>query len=156
MFGKKKKNQNDISAEELLEQLKANIEFDSIELSADIEKPDTKPAAKLPTEEVFGETEEMDVITEEVTGVKEEEEEEVTEKAAETEKPSFEPEENEEVNALVGKEGEAITVLNPVGTAEFDGVRLSVVSEGSYLEKGARVKVLLVEGNRIVVREIKG
>lgn len=68
----------------------------------------------------------------------------------------IEPEENEEMNALVGKEGEAITVLNPVGTAEFDGVRLSVVSEGSYLEKGTRVKVLLVEGNRIVVREING
>lgn len=68
----------------------------------------------------------------------------------------IEPEENAEMNALLGKEGEALTVLNPSGTAEFDGVRLSVVSEGSYLEKGARVKVMLVEGNRIVVREIKG
>ena len=68
----------------------------------------------------------------------------------------IEPEEKEEMNALVGKEGVALTVLNPVGVAEFDGVRLNVVSEGSYLEKGTKVRVLLVEGSRIVVREIKG
>ncbi|MBE5770753.1 MAG: hypothetical protein E7336_05205 [Clostridiales bacterium] len=63
---------------------------------------------------------------------------------------------HEETEAFLGKEGEALTVLNPAGIAEFDGVRLNVVSEASYLEKGARVKVLAVEGNRIVVREIKG
>ncbi|MBE6686732.1 MAG: hypothetical protein E7591_05810 [Ruminococcaceae bacterium] len=144
MFGKKKKNQNDISAEELLEQLKANIEFDSIELPADIEKPDTKPAAKLPTEEVFGETEEMDVITEEVTGAKEEEEEEVTEKAAETEKPSSEPEENEAPEAAdevkedeMGdtKENEVVStkefsaVDTPVPTAEYDTAELDLTPE---------------------------
>lgn len=66
------------------------------------------------------------------------------------------PEEREEINELVGKEGETITVLNPAGIAEFDGVRLNVVSEAQYLEKGAKVKVILVEGNRIVVRETKG
>lgn len=66
------------------------------------------------------------------------------------------PVETEETNALVGKEGEALTVLNPVGVAEFDGVRLSVVSEGSYLEKGTKVRVLEVEGARILVREVKG
>lgn len=66
------------------------------------------------------------------------------------------PVETEETNALVGKEGKALTVLNPVGVAEFDGVRLSVVSEGSYLEKGTKVRVLEVEGARILVREVKG
>ena len=66
------------------------------------------------------------------------------------------PEEKEEMSELVGKEGETLTVLNPAGFAEFDGVRLNVVSEASYLNKGTKVKVILVEGNRIVVREIKG
>ena len=44
-------------------------------------------------------------------------------------------------------------MLNPVGIAEFDGVRLNVVSEGSYLEKGTKVRVQQVEGNKIIVRK---
>ena len=68
----------------------------------------------------------------------------------------IQPEENERMNALAGKEGQALTVLNPVGTAEIEGMRLSVVSEGEWIEKDARVQVLLVEGSRVVVREIKG
>ena len=57
MFGKKKKNQNDISADELLEQLKANIDFDNIELPTDIEKPEIKVPSKLPSEDIFKKTE---------------------------------------------------------------------------------------------------
>ena len=63
---------------------------------------------------------------------------------------------HEEMEALLGKEGVTATVLNPVGFAEFDGVRLNVVSEGSYLEKGVKVQVTKVEGAKISVREIKG
>ena len=59
---------------------------------------------------------------------------------------------HEETETLVGREGETLTVLNPVGFAEFDGVRLNVVSEGPYLDKGVRVKVTQVEGNKIVVK----
>ena len=64
------------------------------------------------------------------------------------------PVEHEEAEALTGKEGVTATVLNPVGIAEFDGVRLNVVSEGSYLEKGVRVRVQQVEGNKIIVRKV--
>lgn len=64
------------------------------------------------------------------------------------------PVEHEEAEALADKEGVTVTVLNPVGIAEFDGVRLNVVSEGSYLEKGAKVRVQQVEGNKIIVREV--
>lgn len=67
----------------------------------------------------------------------------------------IEPEENDEIDALVSKEGTAITVLSPSGMAEFDGVRLNVVSEGTYLSKGTKVRVIQVAGNRIVVRELK-
>ncbi len=63
------------------------------------------------------------------------------------------PVEHEEAEALNGKEGVTATVLNPVGIAEFDGVRLNVVSEGSYLEKGTKVRVQQVEGNKIIVRK---
>ena len=65
------------------------------------------------------------------------------------------PVDHEETDALQGKKGKTVTVLNPVGFAEFDGVRLNVVSEGSYLEKDKSVQVTKVEGNRIIVKEIK-
>ena len=57
--------------------------------------------------------------------------------------------------SFVGKEGESRTVLRPAGIAEFDGVKLNVVSDGEYIANGARVVVDRVEGNRIVVRELK-
>ena len=55
---------------------------------------------------------------------------------------------------LEGKTGQTVTVLNPVGFAEIDGKRVNVISEGEYLEKGVRVKVILEEGNRIVVTKL--
>lgn len=64
------------------------------------------------------------------------------------------PVEREDTEALVGKEGTTDTVLNPVGIAEFDGVRLNVVSEGTYLEKGVRVRIQRVEGAKIIVRKV--
>lgn len=64
--------------------------------------------------------------------------------------------ENDEAKAFLGREGVTTTVLNPVGIAEFDGVRLNVLSEDSFLERGCRVKVSKVDGTRIIVREIKG
>ena len=56
---------------------------------------------------------------------------------------------------FVGREGVTRTVLRPAGMAEFDGVKLNVVSDGEYIANSARVVVDRVEGNRIVVREIK-
>ena len=63
---------------------------------------------------------------------------------------------HDETDALIGKQGVTVTVLNPVGFAEFDGVRLNVSTEGSYLEKEKKVKVTKVEGSKIIVKEIKG
>jgi membrane-bound serine protease (ClpP class) len=56
--------------------------------------------------------------------------------------------------AYVGKEGLVVGTLRPAGTAEFDGERLDVVSEGEYLEAGTRVQIVRTEGRRIVVRKI--
>jgi membrane-bound ClpP family serine protease len=53
---------------------------------------------------------------------------------------------------LTGREGIAITTLRPSGTADFDGERLDVVSEGAYIPAQAAVKIIRVEGRRIVVR----
>ena len=57
----------------------------------------------------------------------------------------------EDMDYLLGKEGIAATPLRPAGCADFDGVRLDVVTRGEFIEQGAAVRVTEVEGNRIVV-----
>lgn len=60
-----------------------------------------------------------------------------------------------DMDVFLGKEGITTTVLRPTGMAEFDGVKLNVVSDGEYIEKDVRVRVDHVEGVRIVVRRIR-
>jgi len=65
--------------------------------------------------------------------------------------------ENAETNDLcyfIGKTGTAHTPLRPVGIAEFDGVRLNVVSDCDFIDRGNAVRVDRVEGKRIVVSKI--
>jgi len=51
----------------------------------------------------------------------------------------------------LGKNGVAHTMLRPGGTATIGGERVDVVTEGQMIEKGTPVKVVHVEGNRVVV-----
>ena len=60
----------------------------------------------------------------------------------------------EDLDVLLGREGVTTTVLRPTGMAEFDGVRLNVVSEGEFIQSGTRVQIVRVEGSRILVRTI--
>lgn len=53
---------------------------------------------------------------------------------------------------LVGQIGVTITPLRPAGSITINDERLDVVTEGSYIENGQKVKVIKVEGSRIVVR----
>lgn len=64
---------------------------------------------------------------------------------------SIEHAEAEDLAYFVDKKGVAVTVLRPAGMAEFDGVKLNVVSDGEFIPEGERVRVSRVEGNRIVV-----
>ncbi|MBV9848050.1 MAG: hypothetical protein JO250_00030 [Armatimonadetes bacterium] len=52
----------------------------------------------------------------------------------------------------VGQVGVTVTLLRPSGTAEIDGVRLPVVTEGEFLPAQTPVQVVAVQGGRIVVR----
>ena len=63
--------------------------------------------------------------------------------------------ESNDLNYFVGRTGTAHTPLRPAGIAEFDGVRLSVTSEGDFIERGTPVRVERVSGNRIVVARNK-
>ena len=60
----------------------------------------------------------------------------------------------EDMHALLGKEGTTLTVLRPSGCVDIEGIHLDVVTGGEYVEKGVPIRVIEVEGNRIVVREI--
>ncbi len=52
---------------------------------------------------------------------------------------------------LVGRSGVTLSTLRPAGLAEIDGERVDVVSDSEFLDRGQRVRVVEVEGNRVVV-----
>lgn len=56
---------------------------------------------------------------------------------------------------LLGLKGESITPLRPAGTAIFEEERVDVVTDGSFIGVHKPVEVILVEGTRVVVREVK-
>ena len=58
----------------------------------------------------------------------------------------------EDMKVLVGKSGTTTSVLRPAGIGDFDGVRLNVVTEGGFIEKGEPIEIVRVDGSRIVVR----
>jgi membrane-bound serine protease (ClpP class) len=58
----------------------------------------------------------------------------------------------EERQALVDQTGVAATDLRPSGIAKIDGKRVDVVTEGQMIDKDTPVRVVAVEGLRIVVR----
>lgn len=59
-----------------------------------------------------------------------------------------------DMEIFLGKEGVTTTVLRPTGMAEFAGVKLNVTADGEYIPKDTKVKVVLVEGSRVVVRKL--
>ena len=61
----------------------------------------------------------------------------------------------EGMEALVDKEGVASSDLRPAGFALIDGRRVDVVTQGSMITRGERVRVLRVEGNHVIVGKIE-
>ena len=53
---------------------------------------------------------------------------------------------------LLHQTGTAFTSLRPSGTAVINGKRIDVVTEGPFVERGSPIKVVEVEGARVVVR----
>ncbi len=62
---------------------------------------------------------------------------------------------NDRLQQLLGKTGQVITALRPVGTCEFDGERVECVAESGYVEKDNKVKVIRVEGTQLTVRMVQ-
>jgi len=55
---------------------------------------------------------------------------------------------------MVEQEGVAESDLRPSGWTVFGEKRIFVVSEGTFIEDGEKVKIIKVDGNRVVVRKI--
>lgn len=56
---------------------------------------------------------------------------------------------------LEGKEGVAHSTLRPAGTALIDGARVDVITRGELIAPRTRIKVIAVEGNRVVVTALE-
>jgi membrane-bound serine protease (ClpP class) len=54
----------------------------------------------------------------------------------------------------VGDAGFAITKLRPAGQARFGNGVVDVVTEGDLIEKDRRIKIIQIQGNRVVVKQI--
>ena len=60
----------------------------------------------------------------------------------------------QELVNLVGKSGQSITPLRPAGTALINDQRVDVVTLGDFIDAEVEIEVILVEGNRVVVRSL--
>ncbi len=61
---------------------------------------------------------------------------------------------NEDLSVFIGREGKTLSALRPAGIAEFDGVRLNVVSEGSFINQDVDVRIIRTDGSAVVVRPV--
>ena len=61
---------------------------------------------------------------------------------------------SEDLTLLVGQTGVVLTFLRPAGTVEIAEKVYDVVSEGRFIQPGSQIRVLSVNGNRIVVRNV--
>ncbi|MFP4021091.1 MAG: NfeD family protein [Halanaerobium sp.] len=52
------------------------------------------------------------------------------------------------------QEAKTLSKLRPAGIIEIEGKRIDAVSEGAFIEKDKKVKVISVSGSRVVVKEI--
>jgi membrane-bound serine protease (ClpP class) len=55
----------------------------------------------------------------------------------------------------LGRTGTVLKILRPAGVVDIAGAHLDVVSEGQFIVAGTKVKVVSVNGNRIVVRPVE-
>jgi membrane-bound serine protease (ClpP class) len=59
------------------------------------------------------------------------------------------------MDTYLGKTGKTLTILRPSGRAVFEDRILDVITQGEFIGKDRAVKVTTVQGNKLVVEEIK-
>lgn len=60
----------------------------------------------------------------------------------------------EDLDYFINKEGITLSVLRPAGTGDFEGVKLDIVSEGEFIQKDSKVKIVKIQGRKILVKKI--
>ncbi len=55
----------------------------------------------------------------------------------------------------VGSIGKARTILRPAGKADIEGLLVDVVTDGEFIDPGAPIRVLRVEGEKVVVGAVR-
>lgn len=60
----------------------------------------------------------------------------------------------DDLKFFLHKEGITTTPLRPSGHADFDGVRLDVMTKGEFIQEGCQVYVDGVQGNKIIVKPL--
>lgn len=60
----------------------------------------------------------------------------------------------QELTALVGKSGKAVSPLRPAGVGLINGQRVDIVTQGEFVEPEAEIEVIQVEGSRVIVRSL--
>ncbi|UCF15716.1 MAG: hypothetical protein JSW59_20160 [Phycisphaerales bacterium] len=55
----------------------------------------------------------------------------------------------------IGDTGEVLSTLRPTGKAKFADAIVDVVAEAEFLDKGTRVEIIKIHGNRVVVKAVE-
>ena len=65
------------------------------------------------------------------------------------------PPSSETISVKVGDMGEVISTLRPAGKATFGEAIVDCVAVAEFLDKGARIEIIEIHGNRVVVRAME-
>ena len=59
-----------------------------------------------------------------------------------------------DLKRLIGGKGISITPLRPSGIVEVNGKKLDALTRGEYVDSNTKIKVISIEGNKIVVEAV--
>jgi len=65
------------------------------------------------------------------------------------------PPESKTASAKMGESGEVVSKLRPTGKAKFGEAIVDVVAEADFLDKGTKVEIIEIQGNRVVVKKVE-
>ena len=65
------------------------------------------------------------------------------------------PPERQTIGVSIGDIGQVVSILRPTGKARFGDAIVDVVAEAEFLDKGTKVQIIDIHGNRVVVKAVK-
>jgi membrane-bound serine protease (ClpP class) len=63
------------------------------------------------------------------------------------------PPESKTLSVKMGDSGEVVSKLRPTGKAKFGDAIVDVVAEADFLDKGTKVEIIEIHGNRVIVKK---